>query len=284
MFEPLRCWLERIPPDLSPPIFDASDRPYFRAEAKIPSWEHYVERILRGSQFTRRTLFSGRRPSDRPHALWRALTGRRLVVKEIRSNLMLGWLASTFDLRVVLLVRHPCATVASQASRGWGTQRKVIDVLLRQPELVQDHLMDDLERLGSAFPDTTAARLAIRWAIETRIALAMAAQDDRILPVAYEDLLLRPRAELERIFAFLGWAPRDSDWRRVLSRTGHGPTPAERLGSWKARLAAQESACILAVVRSLGVDLYDESELPTRSLSAASARRAGVIGEAARSL
>ena len=272
MFEPLRFWLERFPPELTPPILGATERPYFRRDAQVPSWEHHVGRILRGSGFTRRSLFSGRRPRDRPHALWRAFSGKRLVVKEIRSNLMIGWLARTFDLRVVLLVRHPCATVASQTSRGWGTKRKVIDALLRQPELVQDHLKDDLERLGSGYLDTTVGRLAARWAVENRVALAMAAQDDRILPVAYEDLLVRPRPELERIFAFLGWAPRESDWRRVLPMAGTGQgsgvPPAERLGSWKTRLPAQEAACILRVVRSLGVDFYDEGDLPTRPLAA----------------
>jgi hypothetical protein len=270
MFEPLRFWLERFSPDLTPPVLGATERPYFRPDAQVLSWERHVGRILRGSGFTRRSLFSGRRPRDRPHALWRALSGKRLVVKEIRSNLMIGWLARTFDLRVVLLLRHPCATVASQASLGWGTKRKVIEALLEQPELVQDHLKADFERLDPGSLDTTVARLAARWAVENRVALVMAAQDDRILPVAYEDLVARPRPGLERIFSFLGWAPMESDWRRILSRvaagSGSGIPAAERLRSWREKLPARDAACVLSVVRSLGIDLYDESDLPARSL------------------
>lgn len=268
LFEPLHSWFARFPPDLTPPISDASDRPYFRTNAEVPSWKRYIEHILGGSGFTRRTIFAGRRPHDRPHALWRALTGKRLVVKAIRSNLMLGWLARTFDLRIVLLVRHPCATVASQASRQWGTKRNIVEVLLRQPELVRDHLKDDLERLAPVVLDTPVKRLAARWALENRIALAMVAHDDRMLPVAYENLVMYPRSELERIFAFLGRNLSKSDWRRTLSRSRKGlcsvVPPTELLGRWKSRLSAQEIEDILAVVHSLGVDFYDEGSLPTR--------------------
>ncbi len=216
LYEPFHSWYAQFPPDLTPQISDASDRYYFRTDAEIPSWKRYIEHILGGSGFTRRTLFAGRQAHDRPHALWRALTGKRLVVKEIRSNLMLGWLARTFDLRIVLLVRHPCATVASQASRQWGTKRNVVELLLQQPELVQDHLQD-LEQLTPAVLDTPVKRLAARWALENRIALATAARDDRVLPVAYENLVMCPRSELERIFTFLGWELSTPDWRRVLS-------------------------------------------------------------------
>lgn len=268
LYEPLHSWYAQFPPDLTPSISDAGDRPYFRTDAEMLSWKHYIEHILGGSGFTRRTLFAGRRPHDRPHALWRALTGKRLVVKEIRSNLMLGWLARTFDLRIVLLVRHPCATVASQASRQWGTKRNVVEVLLRQPELVQDHLKEDLEQLTPAVLDTPVKRLAARWALENRIALEMAARDDRVLTVAYESLVMCPRSELERIFTFLGWDLSKSDWRRVMPRSRKGLNyvvpPAELLGRWKSRLSAQEIADILAVVHSLGIDLYDEASLPTR--------------------
>jgi hypothetical protein len=283
MFEPLRFWLERHPPDLTPPILGATERPYFRPDAQVPSWEQHVNRILSGSGFTRASLFSGTRPRDRPHALWRALSGKRLLVKEIRSNLMIGWLARTFALRVVLLVRHPCATVASQASLGWGTKRKVIEALLEQPALVQDHLKDDLERLDSDFLDTTAARLAARWAIENRAALAMAARDHRILPVAYEDLVVRPRPGLERIFSFLGWEPTETDWKRILSRVAAGAggiSPTERLRGWRARLPAQDAARVLGVVRSFGIDVYDEGDLPTRSLDAAARPRELPAGQA----
>lgn len=164
---------------------------------------------------------------------------------------MLGWLARTFDLRIVLLVRHPCATVASQLNRKWGTKRNVMEVLLRQPELVQDHLQDDLERLTTVVLDTPVKQLAARWALENRIALEMAARDDRVLPVAYENLVMSPRAELERIFTFLGWELSQSDWRRVMSRTrkglSHVVPPAELLDRWKSRLSAQEIADILTV-------------------------------------
>jgi len=274
LYEPLHPGLARFSSDLTPRISDPGDRPYLRTDSEFPSWQRYIEHILGGAGFTRRTMLAGRRLSDRPRAVWRALTGRRLVVKAIRSNLMVGWLARTFDLRVVLLLRHPCATVASQAMRGWGLRRRMIEVLLQQPELVQDHLKDDLARIESgSVLGAPLTRLAARWAIESRVALAMAARDRRIFPVAYENLLVRPRVELERIFAFLGWDPQPSDWRRVLSRaetrTG-GIAPAARLARWKDQLPEGAAVDILGVVRSLGIDFYDEGELPIRPFASRS--------------
>jgi hypothetical protein len=271
LYEPLHSGLVRFPPDMTPRISDPGDRYYLRTDAEVPSWKRYVAHILGGSGFTRGTMLAGRRPIDRPRAVWRAFTGKRLVVKEIRSNLMVGWLARSFDLRVVLLLRHPCATVASQASRGWGASRKMLDVLLQQSDLVQDQLKDDIARITSeGAPDTTLTRLATRWAIESRVALAMAAHDERILPVAYEHLLLRTRPELERIFAFLGWEVKPSDWRRVRARAeprAGGISPGERLGRWKKQLPEAAAAEILGVVRSLGIDFYGEGEVPTRPIA-----------------
>jgi hypothetical protein len=46
---------------------------------------------------------------------------RRRIIKEIRSNLMLRWLAGISPCTpVVLLVRHPLAVAASWLQLGWG--------------------------------------------------------------------------------------------------------------------------------------------------------------------
>lgn len=43
------------------------------------------------------------------------LTDRKNVVKFVRASRMLGWIDNTFDVRgIILLLRHPCAVVASQ--------------------------------------------------------------------------------------------------------------------------------------------------------------------------
>lgn len=263
LYEPLHSWFASFPPDLDPAITDAGDRPYLAVDARNPSWHRYIGHVLGGWGFTRRTLLAERRLHEVPGAAWRALAGTRLVVKAIRSNLMLGWLTRNFDVRVVLLVRHPCATVASQIGRAWGTKRNVVEVFLRQPALRADHLRDDLETLTPEVLDTPVKRLAARWAIETRVALREAERNPRVLPVTYEDLLQEPQPWLERIFAFLDWTLSPGDWRAVLARhraSAEGALPvAQRLERWRMRLPEAEAEDVLRVVRSLGVDLYGGS-------------------------
>ncbi|HDY90380.1 MAG TPA: hypothetical protein ENH82_19955, partial [bacterium] len=50
---------------------------------------------------------------------------RALVVKFIRANLLLPWMSQNFNSPMVLLLRHPCAVIASRLSipdRDWDAQ------------------------------------------------------------------------------------------------------------------------------------------------------------------
>lgn len=266
LYEPLHSWFASFPEDLSPAITDASDRPYIRVGSSNPSWTRYIARVLEGRGFTRRTLLSGVPARQRPRAIWRALAGNRLVIKEIRSNLMLDWLTSTFGVRVILITRHPCAVVASQAARNWGTKRNVLDSFFSQPEFVEDHLRGDLHHLNRDNLDTGLKRLAARWAIENRVALETARNNDMVLPVAYERLVLNSRSELEKIFDFLNWPIDRRGWcaiERQLNRAGKDqPSVDGRLSRWRTWLQPREIDDILAVTRSLGIKCYDECIMP----------------------
>jgi hypothetical protein len=74
---------------------------------------------------------------------WTERFNRRIVaegrlVKEIRANLLLGWLQTNFPgMPIVLLLRHPCAVAASFVREGWVGR---LGDLLAQPDLVADHL------------------------------------------------------------------------------------------------------------------------------------------------
>ena len=57
----------------------------------------------------------GRRPGDRPVP---ALRDHRLLVKSVHAAMSVEWLAATFDLEVLVLLRHPGAVLASWQSLG----------------------------------------------------------------------------------------------------------------------------------------------------------------------
>ena len=64
------------------------------------------------------------------------LLARRRLIKDIRANLLLGWMAENFPgMPIVLLMRHPCAVAASRLALGW---RDNLSETMEQEELVED--------------------------------------------------------------------------------------------------------------------------------------------------
>jgi hypothetical protein len=129
----------------------------------------------------------------------RAVYSRSRVIKEIRANLMLKWLKNRFPgLRIVLMLRHPCADANSRLQLGWSSH---LDEMLAQSALVDDHLapfVAAIERARSPFE-----KHVFLWCIENYVALRQLASGDAHL-VFYENLCVRPKTEVESLFAYLG--------------------------------------------------------------------------------
>src|SRR5450755_3422533 len=59
-----------------------------------------------------RDVVTGRTRHQRVDMYNRRLISTRRLIKEVRANLMIGWLAQRFPgMRILLLLRHPLATV-----------------------------------------------------------------------------------------------------------------------------------------------------------------------------
>ncbi len=79
----------------------------------IKEWRWYVQG--RWTPTMRLAGQLGRRPGDRPVP---ALRDHRLLVKSVHAAMSVEWLAATFDLEVLVLLRHPGAVLASWQSLG----------------------------------------------------------------------------------------------------------------------------------------------------------------------
>ena len=76
---------------------------------------------------------------------------RRRLVKDIRANLILHWMHNHFpEIRIVLLLRHPCAVARSKIAMGWLTH---LDDFLSQQHLIEDFLLPFVPLLESARDD-----------------------------------------------------------------------------------------------------------------------------------
>ena len=208
----------------------------------------------------RKILSGGLRSSwtDRFH---RTFVARRRLIKDIRANLLLGWIRANFPgMPVILLLRHPCAVAASRLVLGW--KDNLADVLA-QEDLVEDHLHPfegEIRGAASGFE-----RHVFLWCIENYVPLRQLAPDEVYL-VFYEELLAKPETEVPRLFAFLG---QDFDERvyevlkcpSPLSRDGTagGWTP----GGWRGSVGEAGARRAVEIMGLFGLDrVYPDGPMP----------------------
>lgn len=217
-----------------------------------PDGERFFASVLHGELVTSWTA------SHVP--LGRALAPRTWIVKFVDANFLLGWLASRFPVRPpVLLVRHPCAVIASQLRRGWSNPHppRLKGFLARYPEFT-----DYLETLRN--PTEFAAAL---WSMQTLAPLKLPKPWPFVL-VTYERLANDPRAELTRLFDAWQMQIPDGIVERALRPSGttdsgsalaSGADPSR---AWRTVLDRRQIDEILAVTRRFGLDFYDDHGYP----------------------
>jgi len=198
----------------------------------------------------------------------RLIANRRLV-KDPWSSLMLGWMSRRYpEMPVVLVIRHPCAVVASQLAMGAWKWHVDLEDVLSQRTLIEDHLAPHLDVIRAA--ETVFERHVVLWCIENLVALSQL-EGRRAHIVFYEELCLDPIPQLERLFAFVG-APFDSadapDMLRpsALTRTDSAIATGEGLvDGWRRHVNPRESRRTASLLAAFGLDtLYAEGPVPVR--------------------
>ena len=188
-----------------------------------------------------------------------ALLARRRLVKDIRANLLLGWLAEHFSgMPIVLLMRHPCAVVASRLALGWMDN---LDETMAQQDLVEDHLLPVEERIRAA--SDPFERHLFLWCIDNYVPLRQFSPG-AIHLCFYEDFVLDPGPNLRRLFAFVG---RDFD-EAVLRKVAR-PSSTSRRGDrpgvdgWREGLGRERVEEAGEILSLFGLDrVYGPDSMP----------------------
>jgi hypothetical protein len=266
LFEPF--WPEKV--HFLPP--QPSTHLYLRPDDPAPHFQPHAMRILRG-EFTNPW-------ADRTNAP--GVYQRRLI-KDIRTNLLLQWLTTQMpSLKVVLLLRHPCAVGLSQRKTGWPSdQASQLRELTMQPAIFADFL-NPFVPLIEATHDPFEMNI-LRWAIQNYVPLkqfglhpaeigpATGAQSSQaqILLLFYERLCTNPEAELTRLFAFLDLPLGPELFARL-----HKPSltavysPTEIVGetlfdAWRSKVSPKQIARAVAILHHFGLDqIYNAEAMP----------------------
>jgi len=235
---------------------------YQRAEDAPPAaFSGYVGRVLRGGI---------RHPwIDRFN---RRVVSRRRLVKAIRANLFLGWLADRYpQVKIILLIRHPAAVAQSRLAlpAGWEW-RPTLTELLEQPKLQQKLSPAQLQLVASA--GNPFEEYLLTWSLSHWIPLTELPAGS-VLPVFYERLQSAPAAQMKRVFAFLGrrWAPACLAIHAEPSRTARrmnidANVNGSQEARWAAWLSANQREHMRVVLGTFQLSwLYGDDGYPTKA-------------------
>jgi len=190
---------------------------------------------------------------------------RAPIVKCIRANLMLGWLARRFDCRIVLIVRHPGAVVESQlrlSNKVWDPE----PVLRRYRT---DARLDEMtqgryRRLLNRSLSRTEA-LAANWIVENQWPLEQA-DALGLTVVQYERLKSLPDLEWPRLCRALALAKapdkvlRERPSQQSATDRSDGSQPVSRAPRWQRSLTSEQIGQIQDVLDEARFDLYSMRE------------------------
>jgi hypothetical protein len=233
------------------PLFAIADRLETREKTKRDLWRALCDHANPRVAPWLRVLVSLARPPSRQDP------SGAIVVKSVHVPLALEWVASRFQPRVLVVVRHPLNTIASWLEFGWG------GCYLDTHPRIQERFA---ARWGlPELPEARSLVQAVTWevALFTCVLHASADQHPDWLAVSHESLCVDPIDGIRRVFADLGltWTDDADAFVRSSDRPGTGYSTsrvaADQPDRWKRRLTPEqirESWSLLSQIHAPWID------------------------------
>jgi hypothetical protein len=194
----------------------------------------------------------------------------RLIIKDPIAALSSDWLARNFDLKVIVLVRHPAAFAASLKRLDW---RHPFEHFLQQEMLMQRHLEPyraEIERK----PEDIAEQAAIMWKCLYGVLFSYVESNPDWLIIKHEVLSTNPVVELRSLYDVLGlkWTTRVEE--NVVKYTQRGNPvnvprstvhqlqrdSAANISRWKEILTREEIAKVFRISQPIFGSYYPDKD------------------------
>jgi len=227
---------------------------------------------------TRAELRSVRSPKDagrlvRDRANFRRYRrqGARPLLKDPIAVLSAEWLCDSFDMDVLVLIRHPAAFANSITSRR--LQHPFGD-FLAQPLLMRDLLgpFEDQIRLFTAEQQPLLDQAILLWRIIHHVILAYRDRRPAWMILRLEDIARDPHAQFQQIYGRLGQVF-DERVARVIDEHSSSSNPAESadpadqrrdseksITRWRARLSDDQIRRIRSEVEPISKEFYSDAD------------------------
>lgn len=194
----------------------------------------------------------------------------RPVLKDPIAAFSSEWLAKTFHMDVVCIVRHPAAFVLSLKKVGWGYDYRSF---LRQKELIERWLYDYVELLSRPPDDVVEAGSVLWLCIYAALKNYVCRNPDWQL-WRLEDISLDPEAAYRTIYASLGLpykkrivdrVKRDSGSSNPIDAPANDPHLTRRYSlalreQWRTGLTPDEALRIRNIVEPVACQFYEDKD------------------------
>lgn len=196
----------------------------------------------------------------------------RLVIKDPIAAFSAEWLCRTFDMDVVVVVRHPAAVVHSLVRLNWLLNFRTH--ILSQTELVREHLSDYLAVLERVGTDDPIGNAAVQWLITYKVLGDYIDRNPNWLVVWHENLALEPLLSFEELYGRLGLIFDDTVVKGIRTHTQDSNPVAAPQGQvtylkrnsravvswWRKSLSHEEVARIRTLTEPVASRYYKETD------------------------
>ena len=227
---------------------------YVRPDENDSFFESCLESSFKGL-ITYRSNWLKQRPYRR------LLPGYRVVIKEVASLMSLEWVYKSYQPKVLVVVRHPCAVALSEINKGTPVERPIME-MLRQTDLLEDHLKPYISIMKSA--KRPYEIYGAVWGARNRVIANLIPHYPEWKVIFYEDLCKNPLVCFYELFDHfnLNWG---SKVKKFINRT----TTEEELGTysvskvtdkqinkWKKEMSRSEIEQVRSFVEPFNLSFY----------------------------
>jgi len=176
------------------------------------------------------------------------------VIKDPVGCLLTEYLVDVYQVKPVIMVRHPFGFVASALKLGWENS---LDPIVDQPDLVGRFFGDeDLELIDRYRGGTACERAALIWRLLNKVLFSFHESLPESILVTHEQLSAEPVPTFERIFKGVGLPMSDGIRRRIVRLTSGD----SRIGRGRVQRFKRDSKSIAAQSQGTLSDL-DKSKI-----------------------
>jgi hypothetical protein len=198
------------------------------------------------------------------------LARARPLVKDPIALLSAEWLAATFGMDVVVLIRHPAAFAASLKRLGWKHSFDTFIQEGRVPEVLRPYEAEIREQAER--PGEILAQAALLWRVLYNAVDGYRERHPDWSFIRHEDASAEPVATFERLYERLG-LDLTQDARDAIARASASDNPAElptphaveldsaaSLGRWRGDLTAEEIETLRERTRDVWPRFYSDED------------------------